>query len=174
MTNRFKNSSGQHLTKQLFFENDDSEKSLCIYTLKDYDHTSGGRTFPSLRKLYVEMEDPTEYLFAETYLDGWAHWVKIKNGQFFQEYYKEWVLELETRLKAKALLRIRKLAEEGGKDSLSADKILLQGGWKEKEEAKQKVGRPTKEAIKKEADLLFKSQSEFEDDFNRIIKGNIQ
>lgn len=167
--NPFKNTQGQHLTKQLFFENELSQNDCAIYTLKDYDHEVRGKVYPSLRRLYVEMEDPTEYLFATEYLDGWAHWVKLKSASFFQEFYKEWVLELETRLKAKALLSIRKMAEDGGKDALSAHKILLQGGWKDPEEKKQKVGRPTKEKIKHEADLLFKTQSEFDEDFHRIL-----
>ena len=38
MANRFKNSSGVHLLKPIFFEWDDSEHQTSIYTLKDQDH----------------------------------------------------------------------------------------------------------------------------------------
>jgi hypothetical protein len=55
-----------------------------------------------------------------------------------------------------------------GKDAQSADRILLSGGWKTPTE-KSNVGRPTKEKIKEEADRLFKEQSVFDEDFERIM-----
>jgi hypothetical protein len=166
--NKFKNEIGAHLLKPIFFEYDNSSHSYSVYTLKDRDHTWQGVTYPSLRKLYVEMEDPTEYEFAVTYLDGWVHWKKLSESSFFQPYLKEWREELEVRMRAKALNRVKVRALSDSKDSFAADKILLQGGWKTSED-KEKVGRPSKAKIAEEANKLFTEHSEFDKDFERLI-----
>ena len=165
---KFKNSMGVHLLKPIFYELDEAGRPNAQYTLKTYDSTFEGVFYPSLRRLYVNLEDPTEYLFAETYLDGWDHWKKLSSASFFKEYLSEMREELDVRLRAKALVRIRARAEGNSKDGLSADKILLQGGWKTPEE-KSSVGRPTKEKIKEEADKLFKERTVFDEDFERIM-----
>ncbi len=163
---KFKNNQGVHLLKPIFFELDEVGRPFAQYTLKNYDHTFEQREYKSLRRLYVELEDPTEYLFAETYLDGWEHWKKLSNSSFFQTYLKDWREELEIRLRAKALVRIKARAEANTKDSLQADKTLLTGGWKTEEEKTR--GRPTKAKITEEADKLFKQRSEYDEDFERI------
>lgn len=165
---KFKNASGTHFLKPIFYELDEVSRPNAQYSLKSYDHTVRGKVYPSLRRLFVETEDPTEFLFAEAYLDGWDHWKKLSTASFFQEYVQDWREELEVRLRAKALLRIRVRAEsEGAKDGLAADKILLSGGWKPVE--RSSVGRPTKEKIKQEADKLFQERSVFDEDYERII-----
>lgn len=166
---KFKNASGTHLLKPIFYELDDAGRPNAQYSLKTYDASFEGVLYPSLRRLYVELEDPTEYLFAETYLDGWDHWKKLSSASFFQDYLKEWREELEIRLKAKALLRIKLKAEGNSKDALSADKILLSGGWKPSEG--NSVGRPTKEKIKAEADKLFQEKTVFDEDHERLFGG---
>lgn len=167
--NRFKNSSGVHLLKPIFFEWDDSLHEYSVYTLKDNDHQWNGNTYPSLRRLYVELEDPTEYLFATTYLDGWTHFVKLSRSPWFSVLLEEWRAELSVRLKAKALVQIMAKAKNiSDKESFQANKFLLQGSWNE--EIKEKVGRPSKEKIKEEASRLFKEQSVYDDDFDRIMK----
>lgn len=163
---KFKNNSGTHLLKPIFYELDEQGRPNAQYSLKPHDSTFEGVVYPSLRRLYVELEDPTEYLFAETYLDGWSHWKKLSAASFFQEYLTEMREELDVRLRAKALVRIRRRAEESSKDGLSADKILLSGGWKAGE---SKVGRPTKEKIKQEAERLTKERTVFDEDFDRIM-----
>lgn len=165
--NRFKNVMGAHLLKPIFYEYDTSDHAQSIYTLKEYDHTVDGITYPSLRKLYVETEDPTEYEFASLYLDGWVHWKKLERAAFFQPYLKEWREELEVRMRAKALNRIKTRATSSEKDSFQADKILLSGGWKTEEEKTR--GRPSKDKIKQEAEKLFNERTDFDDDFDRIM-----
>lgn len=167
-TSKFKNNSGTHVLKAMFYELDHvAEEPYAQYTLKPYDHTVDGVTYPSLKKLYVELEDPTEYLFATTYLDGYEHWKKLTKTSWFKTHLTEWREELELRLRAKALLRIRKTAEAGSKDSLTADKLLLSGAWKTEEEKTR--GRPSKQKIKEEAERLFEAKTEFDDDFDRIL-----
>ncbi len=165
--NKFKNEIGAHILKPIFFEHDNSDHIYSVFTLKDQDHTWKGVVYPSLRKLYVEMEDPTEYEFALQYLDGWIHWKKLSGASFFQEHLKEWREELEVRMRAKALNRMKVRAVSDSKDSFAADKILLAGGWKTPEE-KSAVGRPTKDKIKQEAEKLFQERTEFDEDYDRL------
>lgn len=164
----FKNSSGAYITKSLFMEFELAEKVHSVYTLKDQDHTLSGKTYPSLRRLFVESEDLTEYSFAVTHLAGWPHWKKITEQEWFKPYLAEWREELLIRVKSHALKRVKQKAEEKGKDALVADKILLT--WQTPEKV-EKVGRPTKEKIRFEADKLFKQESEIDADFERILGG---
>lgn len=164
---KFKNSSGTHLLKTIFYELDEQGRPNAQYTLKPYDSEFEGVEYPSLRKLFVELEDPTEYIFAETYLDGWTHWKKLSSASFFKEHLAEWREELDVRLRAKALVRIKQRAEANTKDSLQADKLLLSGGWKPSED--NKVGRPTKEKIQIEANKLFQERTVFDEDYERIL-----
>lgn len=167
--NPYKNHMGIYFTQALFFESNVTDRAQAIYTLKGYDHEVDGKIYPSLRKLYVECEDPTEYIFATTYLDGWAHWKLLSSASFFKDHIKEWREELEIRLRAKALLAIReKAASKVDKEAFTANKFLVQGSWKSDED-KQKVGRPTKDKIKQEAEILFKAKTEIDDDYERIM-----
>jgi hypothetical protein len=160
--NKFKASNGVYLLKVLFVENDPT-KMTAVYTLKDEDHTVDNRVFPSLRRLFVESEDLTEYLFAETHLGGWGHWCKLKECSWFP--YHQWREELEVRVKSKALRNVQDIVRDNKhKDNLQASKFILQDGWKKKE----RVGRTTKEKIKQEANSLFKEKSETAEDLERL------
>lgn len=164
---RFKNGVGAHLLKPIFYEYDNSDHLYSIYTLKDYDLTHGDKTYPSLRKLYVEMEDPTEYEFALAHLDGWLHWKKLSESSFFQPYLKEWREELEVRLRAKQIARIKQVAGSTSKEAYQAQKFLATNGWKTEEEKTR--GRPSKEKIKQAAEQLFQERTVHDEDFDRLF-----
>lgn len=179
MSNPFKNAGGAHYTKGLFYEHDQT-RMICIYTLSDEDKTvdlsaygRGVVLLPSLRRLYVEAADPTEYSFCKTYLDGWAHWKKMFSSPTLSPHIEEWREELDISLRSANLARIMKVAETPSKESYQAQKFLTTGGWKETTE--KKVGRPTKEKIKQEAEKLFTESSVHDEDFERILgKGALQ
>jgi hypothetical protein len=163
---KFKNSAGHYITKALFYENELSDKIYSVYSLKDKDHVVGEKVYPSLKRLFVEEEDLTEYSFATKYLDGWMHWKKICEQDWFKDHLLEWREELEVRVKSKTLARVMTKAKSSGKDSLTADRILLDFN---KDKKKSSVGRPTKEKIRQEADLLFAARAEHDEDFERIL-----
>lgn len=167
---KFKNTSGVYIIKPIFFEHDDAEHRMTVYTLKDQDLQHNGITYPSLRRLYLESEDPTEYSFATRYLDSWSHWKKLIQAPFFQSHLTEWREELEIRLRSAALLRMKTRAASESKDAMQADKVLLSGGWKTEEEKTR--GRPSKQKIVEEANRLFSAQTEYDDDLNRITSIN--
>lgn len=163
-TNQFRIWTGQRLLKGLFYETTLSDKSSVVYTLKDRDHEG----YPSLYRLYMETDDPTEYNFAISHLDSWDHWETLCQCTWFKPYVSRWRKELEVRAKAKALMAIKALADNPDtKESYQANKFLINGGWKEKSQGRG-AGRPSKEDIKKEATRLAEDSRSIDDDFARI------
>lgn len=160
----FKGVSGHYLTSALFFEQAASPEEA-VFTLKDEDHEYNGKVYKSLRKLYVQTEDPTEYLFATTVLGGWGHWEKLKETAWFRPYLQSYREELTISIKAKALAAIRSEAVNQGKSAFAANKLLLEGGW---DKEKGGVGRTTKEKIKKEAEALFSKDTDVHEDYKRM------
>lgn len=143
------------------------DRTDVIYTLTDNDHPDG---YKSLYKLYMAMEDPTEIQFARTYLDGHEHWETICALSWFKPYIARWRKELDLQMRSKALANIQAVAKDPDhKSSYEANKLLLAGGWKTKEE-KDRVGRPSKDAIKQKAEELFKAKEETQEDYLRITK----
>lgn len=166
--NKFKNNQGVYYTKGLFIEEVLYDPISAIYSIKEYDRTLDGKFYPSLYKLYMEMEDVTEYEFATTYLDGWTHWKKLCDTSFFKPHIEAWREELTIKLKAKALANIKlKAMDPDNKDSYQASKYLVEKGWEEKK--KGGVGRPTKEKIKQEAQNILNTNNDVENDFQRLF-----
>lgn len=149
------------LTQSLFLEFQyDTEKA--IYTLKGYDHEYNGKLYPSLRKLYLELNDPTEYSFATTYLIDWNHWVRLCDNKFIRKHIDEWRLELEIKIRAEATKHIMVNARKG---SFQASKWLADKGWDVRT-----AGRPSKEQVEREAKVQASIKNDFDDDFERMGK----
>lgn len=156
--------SNARYTKSLFLEESYSDKSKVLYTLKDEDHLG----YVSLYKRYMEMADPYEIHFAEAYFEGWEHWQMVCSSSWFKPYITRWRKELNLKLRAAALNVIKEISEDKtNRGRLAAAKILLDGGWQDKEEGKG-AGRPSKESIRKEADNLFNIEREHKLDLQRI------
>jgi hypothetical protein len=110
--------------------------------------------------------DLTEIEFARTYFDGWEHWQMICALSWFKPYLARWRQELELQVKAKALNEIIAVSKnKDHKSSYEANKWLIAGHWKED---KKGAGRPSKEEIKRQAQELFLSKADTEDDLKRV------
>lgn len=72
-----------------------------------------------------------------------------------------------TSIREESLNRIIDIARNTeGRDYFSANKYLLEGGWY----LDDKVGRPSKEAILREAKNLVDQSKEIQEDYTRIMK----
>lgn len=164
--NKFKSSIGSRFLKGLFYETTGAEKSSVLYTLKDEDHLN----FPSLYRHYMEMEDLTEWEFANTYLDGWEHWQMLCECSWFQPYVTRWRKELELKIRAATLRSIRETAANSDhKLSFAANKWLTEGGWKEKEgTTTSKRGRPKKDTKEQDDILAAEAKLRIKEDFERL------
>lgn len=165
----FKNNQGFPLQRGLFFETSPFDaKREPTYTLKDKDHTFEGKTYLSLKRLYLEEEDLTEYFFATKYLSNWTQWDNLTKSKWFKEYIDLWRTELELKLKAKAMRNIIDEAVSGGKNGYNANKFIVEKGWVDKTTEPSRRGRPTKAEIsRKAAEQLFEDQ-QLKDDLKRL------
>lgn len=161
---KFRNSTNGRYLKGLFFEQTLADKSSVVYTLKDWDHLS----YPSLYRLYMEMEDLTEYEFANAYLDGWEHWEMLCQCEWFKPYVERWRKELTLKIQARALKALRAEAESSSKNAFVANKFLVDKGWVDKSEKAHGRGRPSKDEVKKAADAIALSDKRLEEDLQRL------
>lgn len=158
----YRNEAGNYIQKDLFLETS-NRKEFVLYTLAREDNK-----YPSLYRLYMEMEDFTEFEFANKYFESFQHWKVVSNASFFAAHISEWREELELKIKARNLKSLIKKAEA---DS-SVAKYLLGNKWIE--EAQQKNpgvnlrGRPSKEEIRAHLRLITMDQKEAENDLERI------
>lgn len=159
---KFKNGSGVLMTRGLFLETAAS-KDYVLYTLRDDE----SRGYPSLRRLYLECSDPTEYTFANTYFENWEHWEALCSTDWFKPYVDSFRRELSVKLRAEALAQIRDVAKSSGRESFQANKYLLDGSWDGTNKGSK--GRPSKDEIKKAAHNIASERSRIEDDFERIL-----
>ena len=154
--------------KALFFEETGADKATVVYTLKDVDHEG----FPSLYRLYMDLDDPTEWEVANQLMDGWEHWENLCTCTWFKPIVERWRKEVELRMKSKALVRIRSEAKTASKEAFAANKYILEKGWEPKEGSRNGRGRPTKDDIKKAADDLAKASNQLSDDYLRLGLAN--
>lgn len=155
---KFKDPSGKLLTQSLFLENGYNTE-YAMYTLSDEDKEYKGKVYPSLRRLYLEMMDPTEYEFATKYLWGWDHWQRIVANNLMTEAIEGWREELEVKLRSLAIRSIVKSSY----DSYNAATWVADGKWK------QKRGRPSKAELAKEKRIRERAASAADEDSERIV-----
>lgn len=159
---RLKAANGVPLTQGLFLEIGYSEHA--IFTLKEDDHTHNGILYISLKKLYLEMADASEYEFATTYLLGWSHWQRLCNNKLVVKHINEWRYELELKLRSEAIKLIR--AKSKVESGINAAKWLAEKGWDKRE-----VGRPSKEDVARELKINTDIANEFGADVLRLAEG---
>lgn len=167
MTSKFKNTNGVLFLREMFWEYADNKENA-IYTLKDSDHEVDGVVYPSLYRLYMAKNDPTEYLFAMEYLDSWTHFNSLSQATFFQPFLIRWREELELRFRAEGLAKIHELASNGGREALQAAKYLADGNYTLK--GRSKAGRPSKAQIDATAKEIIENRKREQEDYLRLVQ----
>lgn len=154
-----KSTNGIPLTQSLFLEIGYTD--YAVYTLKDEDYEYKGKVYPSLKKLFIEMEDVGEYLFACEYLLGWDHWQRLCANKQVAEHIDKWRHELELKLRSQAIMEIR--AKSKMEKGINAAKWIAEKGWD-----KRQAGRPSKAEVERETRVLADLNQMFADDVKRI------
>lgn len=151
---------GRPLTQSLFLELGYQE-DFAIYTLKDWDWQYNGKTYPSIKRLYLAHDDPLEYDFATTYFLGWNHWLRLCENKAIRKFINEWRTELELKLASQSIRNIIDMtADEKG---FQAAKYVAERGWN-----KNPVGRPKKDTSDYDAKVEERLNEEFGDDVKRL------
>jgi len=156
-----KDSNDRWLTRALFFETasiDSRAKFNCPYTLKEDNHEVDGILYQSLRKIYLQYGDPTEYVFATEVLLSWDRWQHLCKASFFAPHIKAWREELAVKLQAEGIKLMVEEASSGSRSSAGAAKWLAERGW----DKSDKRGRPSKKSVAEEAARMDKVKDETE------------
>ncbi len=134
----FKTANHSFLTIGLFFEFK-LDTYPYLYTLKDED-CNGAK---SLKKLYLEERDQTEYGFANKYFFNYDHWIRITENSSIKPHIEKWRFELASLLLRDALREIDKIATTGKSEQtrLSAAKYLAEKPWEGKVLSAKEIGR---------------------------------
>ena len=158
-----RNSKQAFLTQALFLEHA-FDYDIAVYSRSDEDkiHIASGKVYPSLKRLYIECNDPTEYKFATKYLGGWKHWQRLTSGsnKLLLSIVEEWRLELEVKLRSEGINSMHALTKEG---NVNASKWIAEKGW-----APKGRGRPSKEEVTRERKVQAAIKSEVQDDLSRL------
>lgn len=155
----FKDSKGHYITQGLFIDFRYDE-TFAIYTLEDEDKEYKGNLYPSLKRLYLEMGDVTEYNFANEYLYGWEHWQRLAANKQLSAEIEKWREELEIKIRAQGVHALLNMTKG---NNFNAAKWVADGSWN------QKRGRPSKEEKERERKLRERALEEAEEESARII-----
>lgn len=158
MTSKFRDSQNKLITQGLFLELTYSPHA--IYTLQGEDREYNGKKYLSIKKLYLECRDPTEYTFATKYFESWQHWLRICNNQAMVDHIQIWRDELEVLLVSEAVKQQQELAAKG---NYNATKWLSERGWMDKTK-----GRPSKASVAREREKQARIQDLLEEDAIRV------
>lgn len=165
----FKNSNGQLYTKRLFYETTTliNDRSSAIYTLKDQDHHADGRVYTSLYQAYLDMEDLTEYRFANRFFDSYEHLRLLNQAEWFSEHITRWRRELRLKLQSRAYDALLGLMKDGtSRNSFEATKLVL-ALLDPTEKARR--GRPDKHEINKVVKEIAREEQSLADDHSRVF-----
>lgn len=157
---KFVTNTGNFYTQKLFLELG-YDADVAVYTLKEYDYEYEGKTYPSIKRLYLQMEDVTEYNFANEYFFSWNHWQRISNNQVIKKYIDEWRLELDLKLSAAAIKNIIDMSSE--ERGFQPAKYVAERGWN-----KNPVGRPKKDTSELDAKTNERLNEIYSDDVARL------
>tara|TARA_R110000823_G_scaffold33328_1_gene93356 strand:+ start:303 stop:794 length:492 start_codon:yes stop_codon:yes gene_type:complete len=154
-------------SKTWFYETTlpDTRNELTLYSLKKKDHVVKDKTYLSLHKIYLSMEDPTEYEFAIAVFDDFSVWENLCNLSWFKHHHLQMQKELVLKLKARTVKNMINDLNEG-KASYNAQKYLADAGYLEGNDKKR--GRPSKDELNGALKQAAIDKADTEDDANRI------
>lgn len=156
---------GKLRTKSLFWELSFFDPQHVIFTLKENDLQKDGKTYVSLRKLYLSycVTDPTEYTFAWSVFGSWDTWQQLSRSNYVKKDIESWRKEVEVKIKSEAIRSIANEMRDGGRSSFGAAKLLLERGWlddKSASKAKEKLKAKEEEEMDKQALSLLSEDAE--------------
>ena len=120
---------------------------------------------PSLRRIYLSYNDPTEFKFAQEVFHSTYHWEHLCRLEWFKPYVEEWRRMLIKKLRGVGIEKMVEVA--GGSDpkfALMAGKWLAEGKFGEPETK----GRPKKADVQAEVKVEAAIDKIFEDDAKRL------
>lgn len=186
----FKDDAGRWRTSTLFEEtNKYPERYTALFTLAENDvKLKDGRTLVSMKRIYMEARDPTEYRAAKRIFSTWEIWENLTKAAFFQDTLANWRSELKRQMRSEAIDEINSMAKgkKATGTAFSAAKWIAEATWERSNNNADSdtfdkpvpkngngAGRPSKESMRREATAIAKEMTEtygdYEKDWKRII-----
>lgn len=156
-----KDGVGRFRTQSLFKEMWGANKNRTyppLFSLKAEDDKDG---LIAIKRIYLDIGDPTEYKFAKAVFNDHKHWRHLCKMAWFMVYVKEWRLELKAKIRSDAVEAL--IAMKG--DNLQAIKTLASENYAytsyldEHDLTRRRVGRPNKAAKPPIEDSVFEADA---------------
>ena len=154
---------GAYRTQSLYLETNRSALEP-IMTLKECDWEHKGKMLPSLHRMYMECNDPTEYKVAIEVFGSWKAWQRQLGNEAIMSYVAEWREELEVAIRSTAVSAMVQVSATEGSKGTAASKYLADKGW-----AKRKAGAPSKEEVEGEKKKHAEVGNHLNEDAKRIL-----
>jgi hypothetical protein len=128
------------------------------YTYKNGDK----KVLPSLKRLYLESNDPTEYNFAIGVFGSWKCWKRQCGNQVLLTYINDWRDELDIKIRASAVKMVIESASSEDSVGLNAAKYIAEKGWE------KRAGRPSKVEIERQKKIHAGITADLKSDAERM------
>jgi len=155
---QLKEPTGQFRTLSLFWEFRHVE-GTALFTIKDDAPVVDGKTYISLKRIYLSYDDPTEWEFVQVVFGNWRHWEKLLGNKKIRSFINQWRAEQEIKLRSKGIKSLLKLS----KDKESAAKWLAEGKWKGSR------GRPSKDEVARETRIQAGIEQDLAEHWERLM-----
>lgn len=109
----------------------------------------------SVRQMYMDAADLSDYEFAMELVGAWEHWEVIRDSSWFKPYHERYRAELEAKIRSQAINRYAQAAKAGDPGAL---KWFADKAWNKGSDEKRGKGRPSK--AEKERKLTEMVQSD--------------
>lgn len=119
------------------------------------------------REEYVNDADMSGYTTSVRLLGDYGYWKHLMKASWFRDAVKEWDEEIEAKLYAEGMLKIRQLASSDDKGALTAAKYLADKNFKLEKKGTVR-GRPSNEEVEGVLKEAARELSEHEQDAERI------
>lgn len=151
----------KYRTQSLFWEYR-NENVTSYFTTQKRDRVIDGRLHLSLYRLYMEIADPTEYLFAQEVFQDWEQWERITKNNILAGRLRipQWRTELELKIRSMGIQANIMEAKDG---NVAAGKWLAERKWNPR-----KAGAPSKNEVIREMKISRQLDKETEDDLQRL------
>lgn len=141
-------------TLSLFKETTD-KRFPHYYSLRAEEDTEDGLI--SVKRVYMDLADPTEYKIAVNLFGGLGHWRTLCGLPWFMEFLSQWRKELKAKIRSGATEKLISIADSSSQGALQAlrtviteDLIFKPFVMEEQEEQKSGAGRPKKVKLREE------------------------
>jgi hypothetical protein len=161
--NSINNWYGQVLFLEIFRSLPEKDRPLTMTPVFTLNEDRDG--YINARKTFIEEGDPTGYKWAIKYLGDWDHFVFLSEREFFKTALAKWRAELQLKLTAEAIDRIKAIAESDDKQALVANKYLAERPW---EKVGSTRGRPSKAEVQGALKQAVRVVEQEDEDMARI------